>query len=122
MVNDIHRALKLARLFHGQSQKEVASALNLSTSHISELESGKKAITLAVLSKYADHFSMPPSSFLLFLENSKDPSAVEKARSLIATKTLRMLDWVADRSGIDRDEQNSEPTQSDKESTTAGSS
>lgn len=101
----LHRALRLARLFHGESQKELAAAIGLSTSHLSELESGKKTATLAVLSRYAEHYAMPVSSFLLFLENSQGYQGVERAKQLVAAKTLKMLEWVADRTGVSADDQ-----------------
>ena len=65
MIND---ALKLVRVYHNLKQKDLADALNLSPSHLNEIESGKKQVTLEVLEKYSKFFKIPPSSLLYFAE------------------------------------------------------
>ena len=88
------RALRLVRVFHNQTQGEVAKALDLSKSYISEVENEKKAATVDTLEKYSTHFGIPMSSLLLFAERSENPQIPKDARSLVGEKVVRMLEWL----------------------------
>ena len=90
-----HEALRLVRVFHDLSQTQLAERLGISKSYLSELESGKKTPSLEILQKYAESFSMPLSSLLFFSENVESPTRSERARAAIATKALKMLEWIA---------------------------
>lgn len=89
-----HEALRLVRVFHDLNQTTLADRLQISKSHLSEIESGKKAPSLELLEKYAATFGMPLSSLLFFAEQVEG-GAREKARFAIAGKVLKMLDWMA---------------------------
>ena len=102
----IHEALKLARVFHNLKQKELAEALDLSPSYLNEIESGKKQVTLETLQKYSDHFKIPVSSLLYFAEHQKG-SGSKPSTNPIASKALKMLDWVET---ITRDDDEKIPT------------
>lgn len=71
----IHQALKLLRTSHSLSQVELAQKLNLSKSHVSEIESGKKQPTWALLQKYSLVFSVPVSSICYLAESLESPDA-----------------------------------------------
>ncbi len=89
----INRALRLAREFHRMKQVELAKRLNISTSYLSEIESGKKPPTIELLDGYADVFGVPASTFMLFQEQMNavdDTKRQEKARKL-----LQFFEWVA---------------------------
>ena len=90
-----HEALRLVRVFHDLNQSELAERLGISKSYLSELESGKKAPTLELLQNYANTFGMPLSSLLFFAENVNNSSKSERARAAIASKALKMLQWIA---------------------------
>jgi transcriptional regulator with XRE-family HTH domain len=90
------RALKLIRQYHRLSQAELADALNLSRSFISELEKpGGKKPSIDVLERYAGHFKIPVSSLLLFAERSGS-GLHERSRTFAADKVLKMLEWLED--------------------------
>lgn len=89
-----HEALRLVRVFHDMNQTALADKLKISKSYISEIESGKKQVTLELLQKYADAFGMPLSSLLFFSEKVGDHPR-EKVRTAIAGKVVKMLDWIA---------------------------
>jgi transcriptional regulator with XRE-family HTH domain len=90
------RALKLIRQYHRLSQAELADALGLSRSFISEIEkSGGKKPSIDVLERYAAHFKIPLSSLLLFAERSGD-GLPERSRAFTANKVLKMLEWLED--------------------------
>lgn len=88
-------ALRSLRVFHDLSQTDAAAKLEISKSFLSELEAGKKEPTLALLSRYAEVFSVPLSSLLFFAEQigSNPPKATGLG---IAPKVIRLLDWIAE--------------------------
>ena len=99
----INEALRLVRVFHDLSQKELSERISVSKSYISELESGKKRPTLTLLEKYSEVFKIPVSSLLFFSENMDDTNlgADDKARVFISGKVLAIMRFVAERSGRD---------------------
>jgi transcriptional regulator with XRE-family HTH domain len=89
------RALKLIRQYHRLSQAELADALNLSRSFVSELEKpGGKKPSIDVLERYASYFKIPVSSLLLFAERSGPSDLRERSRTFAADKVLKMLEWL----------------------------
>ena len=90
-----HEALRLVRVFHDMNQTTLADRLGISKSYLSELESGKKSPTLDLLQMYAQTFNMPLSSLLFFVENVDNPTRSDKVRAAIATKALKMLQWIS---------------------------
>jgi len=90
------KALKLIRQYHRLSQTDLSAKLSISTSYLSELESGKKEPSLDVLQKYADYFKVPLSSLLVFSETLDGAHSISKARSFISKKMLKILEWIAD--------------------------
>jgi len=93
MLND---TLRLVRSFHNLSKIETAEKVGLSKSYLSELENGQKKVTLEVLQRYSDAFSIPLSSLLFFDENRQNSSAAESARVAIGSKAIKMLKWISD--------------------------
>lgn len=89
----INETLRLVRVYHNVNQKTLASALGISPSYLSELESGKKQVTIALLERYATYFCIPMSSLMYFSERQNCPSGEQKPNP-IAVKVLKMLDWI----------------------------
>lgn len=98
-----NRALRLIREYHRLSQTELATKLGLSKSYISELERNKKP-TIDVIERYAEAFSIPVSSLLLFAEHSNNSRIPERIRILTAGKILKMLEWIRDTTSEDGDD------------------
>jgi transcriptional regulator with XRE-family HTH domain len=91
----LNKALRLMRVFHDLSQKELAEKIGISKSFISEIESGKKNLTIDLLQRYADFFDIPMSSIIFFSENLDKDSSTDKLRFFVSSKILTMLDLVA---------------------------
>lgn len=92
----LHEALKLFRISHKLSQKDLAQKLGISRSYLSEIESGKKTPTLALLERYGQVFEVPVSSILLLAENFVyQPQTRDIAAS---DKVLPLLNFLAERS------------------------
>lgn len=92
----INKALKLIRKYHNLSQTQLATKLALSTSYLSELESGKKEPSIDILQRYSEFFNVPLSSLVVFSETLEGKQNVSKARAFISKKMLKILEWVAD--------------------------
>ncbi|KGD46475.1 MULTISPECIES: helix-turn-helix domain-containing protein [Burkholderia] len=100
------RALKVMRQFHNQSQTAMANTLGISSSYLSEIESGKKEPTLDLLNRYAINFNVPMSSIMAFSETLDGSQSVGKVRSFVAKKMVRILEWIYE-NGDNSDEKKS---------------
>lgn len=92
----IGKALKTLRQYHNINQSQLASKLSISSSYLSELESGKKEPTLDILHKYVDFFKVPLSSLVVFSETLDGSQSMSKARAFVSKKMLKVLEWIAD--------------------------
>jgi transcriptional regulator with XRE-family HTH domain len=97
----LNRALKLLRTYHQLKQVDLAKRLGISSSYLSEIESGTKTPGLDILERYAELFKMPASSILLFSEKiTDDAKASEKIRVAAADKILRLLEWIDEKDSV----------------------
>lgn len=101
----LHEALRLLRVFHDLSQKDLAAKLGVTKSYVSEIEAGKKIPTLQLLERYAQVYNMPLSSIMFFAENIGKEGAAEKARQFVSEKVLRLMAFIAERSGKQDDDE-----------------
>lgn len=97
----LNEALRLIRVFHDVSQKDMAARLHIGAPYLSEIEAGKKEPTLQLLRKYAEEFRMPLSSILFFSEHMEDGASASRLRTNISGKVLALLKFIAERSGRD---------------------
>ncbi len=88
----LNKALRLLRVFHDLKQKDLAEKLGVSKSYISEIESGNKTPTLALLERYTEVFEVPTSSILFLAENLDGDR--EKMVTFVPSKILTLLNWV----------------------------
>lgn len=96
----IGEALRLIRVFHDQKQVELAKKLNISQSHLSDIERGEKTPSQELIGKYAELFDLPVSSIWFFnekLTTGAPPKTLDRARGIIADKILDFL-RIAERS------------------------
>lgn len=91
----INRALRVIRQFHGLKQVDLADELNISKSYLSEIESGKKAVSMDILERYSKTFDIPVSSLVFFSENIKSKSVPERFRHVFAGKIISIMEWLA---------------------------
>jgi transcriptional regulator with XRE-family HTH domain len=97
----LNEALRLIRVFHDVSQKDMAARLQISAPYLSEIEVGKKEPTLALLRKYGEEFNIPMSSSMFFSEHMQDGEAASRLKTSISGKLLALLKFIAVRSGRD---------------------
>nr|WP_301297747.1 helix-turn-helix transcriptional regulator [Herbaspirillum rubrisubalbicans] len=84
------------RQYHNLNQAQLAVKLSISSSYLSEIESGKKEPSLDLLQRYARHFDVPLSSLVAFSETLDGKQNVGKVRSFVSKKILKILEWIAD--------------------------
>jgi transcriptional regulator with XRE-family HTH domain len=94
MIND---ALRLARLYWGYSQSELAIELGISQSMISEIERGAKNVSMELLEKYSQGLGVRMSQLLLFAEELEGEPVRKRGKLLIASKALKVLEAFAPR-------------------------
>ncbi len=97
----LNRALRLLRTYHQLTQVELARRLGISNTYLSEIERGDKSPGIELLNKYAEVFSMPTSSILLFSESiMNEGTRGKKLRIGAAEKILRLLEWLEERDSV----------------------
>ena len=98
LIND---ALKLVRLYWGYSQAELSQLLGISQSMISEIEKGKKNVTLEVLEKYSTELGIKKSQLMFFAEELEDEPTHKRGRLIVANKAIELLQKLAPRDRVD---------------------
>lgn len=90
----INKALRIIRQFHEFKQVELAEKLDISKSYLSEIEAGKKTITLDLLNKYSKTFDIPVSSLVFFSESLDNKNiGSNKFKKVVASKILNIMEW-----------------------------
>jgi transcriptional regulator with XRE-family HTH domain len=95
----LNEALRLIRVFHDMNQSALAERLGISKSHLSEVESNKKTPSLALIDRYSEVFDIPKSSILFFSESLDGNRPIENARTMVSSKIIALLNFIAERSG-----------------------
>ncbi|MEM1397275.1 MAG: helix-turn-helix transcriptional regulator [Pseudomonadota bacterium] len=91
----VNQALYLARLYWGYNQGEMASAVGVSQSVISEVERGHKSVSMDLLERYAVALNVKMSSLLFFAEELEGVPTPTRGKTIIARKVLEFLDGIA---------------------------
>lgn len=88
----INEALRLLRLYCGLSQVEMAKRLSVSQSMISDLESGRKSVSMDLLQAYSDAVGVRMSQLLFFAEEIDGEPIARRGQLIVADKVLRLLE------------------------------
>ena len=100
----LSESLRLLRVFHDLKQKELAKALDLSSSHLCEIENGNKTPSMDVINRYAQYFKVPISSIMFFSEQLSEDKGSDTdiaARNAIASKIIKFLKIIEERTSIE---------------------
>ncbi|MGH8072892.1 MAG: helix-turn-helix transcriptional regulator [Lysobacter sp.] len=95
-------ALRLVRSFHEVNQSDLAEAIGISRSYLSEIESGKKTPSLDLLQRYAEHFDIPLSSLVLFSERAGDSQKDLRVKTMLGQKAIAILQWIENKADFKR--------------------
>jgi transcriptional regulator with XRE-family HTH domain len=96
----INKALRLIRQFHGLQQRELSEKLGISKSYLSEIESGRKAVSYSLLQNYSEIFEIPTSSLVFLSEtlNNDNPTKFyEKFGKAFSGKIINLLEWLVEK-------------------------
>lgn len=88
MYSELGNKVKLLRKRRGLKQDDLAEVLELSRGQISNLESGRRNLSLKQLEKLCDYFKVDISYFLMSIKADACLDLIEKARVLFESKEL----------------------------------
>ena len=88
MNKDLGEKVKLIRKRRKLKQDDLAEFLNLSRSQISNLESGRRNLSLKQLERLCDYFQVDMSYFLMSETIDSCLDLIEKAKVLFESKEL----------------------------------
>jgi transcriptional regulator with XRE-family HTH domain len=87
----INEGLRVLRLYWGKSQAALATELGISQSYVSEIEAGRKDVTLDLLKRYSEVLNVPMSRLLFFVEEMEGVPKPTRGRVFVAGKALDLL-------------------------------
>lgn len=88
MYSELGDKVKLLRNRRGLKQDDLAKVLELSRSQISNLESGRRNLSLKQLEKLCEYFQVDMSYFVMSETTDSCLDLIEKAKLLFASKEL----------------------------------
>jgi transcriptional regulator with XRE-family HTH domain len=91
MIND---ALRLVRLYWGLSQQQLAETVSVSQSVVSDIESGKKEVSLDLLERYSQALGVRMSQLLFFAEQIEGEPVQTRGKLFIAERVLKLLEML----------------------------
>lgn len=90
----INEALRLVRHYWGYSQSEISGALGVSQSLISDVETGRKSVSMDLLQRYSEVLGIRMSQLLFFAEEIEDEPIQRRGKLLVAEKIIKLLDAI----------------------------
>lgn len=93
----INNALRLLRLYCGFSQTEMAARLSVAQSLVSDIERGRKNVTMDILEAYSSAVGVRMSQLLFFAEEIDGQPITGRGRLIVAEKVLAALEHLKPR-------------------------
>ena len=87
-MNNFGEKIKILRTRKKLKQDDIASVLNLSRAQISNLEAGRRNVTLKQLEKLCEYFKVDITYFMLSENTDECLDLIEKARISFESKEL----------------------------------
>jgi len=88
----INEALRLLRLYCGFSQAEMAKRLSVAQSLVSDIEGGRKNVTMDLLESYSEAVGVRMSQLLFFAEEIEGQPIARRGQLIVAEKVLQLLE------------------------------
>lgn len=89
IIND---ALRLLRLYCGFSQTEMASRLSTTQSLVSDIEGGRKNVTMDLLEAYSKAVNIRMSQLLFFAEEIEGQPTARRGQLIVAEGIVKLLE------------------------------
>ena len=87
----LSEALKLVRLYWQKTQAELAVDLGVSQSLISDIEAGRKSVSLDLLERYSSSLGIKMSQLMFFAEELEGQPIQRRGKLIIAEGVLTLL-------------------------------
>ena len=87
----LNEALKLVRLYWQKTQAELAVELGVSQSLISDIEAGRKSVSLDLLERYSTSLGIKMSQLMFFAEELEGQPIQRRGKLIIAEGVLTLL-------------------------------
>ncbi|HEY0032858.1 MAG TPA: helix-turn-helix transcriptional regulator [Devosia sp.] len=88
----INEALRLLRLYCKFSQTEMAKKLSVTQSLVSDIEGGRKNVSMDLLEAYSEATGVRMSQLLFFAEEIEGQPIRRRGQLIIADKVLHILE------------------------------
>lgn len=90
----INEALRLLRLYCGFSQVEMAGRLAVAQSLVSQVEAGRKSVTMDLLKAYSEATGVRMSQLLFFAEEIEGVPIARRGQLIVADKVIKLLEKI----------------------------
>ncbi len=87
----LNEALRLIRVFHDMSAKQLAEKLSISEAMLSKIEKNKAKPSIELLRKYAEIFNTTESALLMFADNLDEKHQRSPFKIAIRNKLFALL-------------------------------
>lgn len=84
--------LKRLRGIYGYSAKEMSELLGISSSYLSEIENGKKKISMDLLERYSELFGLRVSTLVRFSEDYEDAELNNAGQKFITSLMSKVIE------------------------------
>lgn len=98
----ISETLRLLRVFHDKKLREMASDLEISSSYLSKIETGKIDPSLEILQRYAEQFKTTRSSILFLADELDENNEIGPFKMSIRNKLYKILKTIDNFDGNER--------------------
>lgn len=88
----INEALRLLRLYCRYSQTEMAERVKVTQSLISDVEGGRKSVSMDLLEAYSSAVGIKMSQLLFFAEEIEGQPIARRGHLIVAEKVLQILE------------------------------
>lgn len=84
--------LKRLRGIYGYSAKEMSELLGISSSYLSEIENGKKKVSMDLLERYSELFGLRVSTLMRFSEDYEDAELNKAGQKFITSLMSKVIE------------------------------
>ena len=84
--------LKRLRGIYGYSAKEMSELLGISSSYLSEIENGKKKVSIDLLDRYSELFGLRVSTLVRFSEDYEDAELNNAGQKFITSLMSKVIE------------------------------
>lgn len=84
--------LKRLRGIYGYSAKEMSELLGISSSYLSEIENGKKKVSMDLLDRYSELFGLRVSTLVRFSEDYEDAKLNNAGQKFITSLMSKVIE------------------------------